>query len=118
MEYLFRFSSIKRTVFGYINLTVLIRTHSAGVDVDVRVQLLSSYLKTPGLQEPSQRGRSNTLSESGNDTAGYKNVFGHNIHSPYSHSTVAGGLEVISYTTLVIPLTSFVMRLLAFSSTS
>ena len=36
----------------------------------------------------------------------------------YSYSTVAGGLDEISYTTLVIPATSLVMRLLARSSTS
>ena len=37
---------------------------------------------------------------------------------PYSHSTVAGGLLVISYTTRLMPGTSFVIRLLALSSTS
>ena len=36
----------------------------------------------------------------------------------YSHSTVAGGLLVISYTTRLMPGTSFVIRLLALSSTS
>ena len=36
----------------------------------------------------------------------------------YSYSTVAGGLDEISYTTLEIPRTSFVIRLLARSSTS
>ena len=36
----------------------------------------------------------------------------------YSHSTVAGGLEVMSYTTRLTPFTSFAMRLLTFSSSS
>ena len=36
----------------------------------------------------------------------------------HSHSTVAGGLLVTSYTTRLMPGTSFVIRLLALSSTS
>ncbi len=36
----------------------------------------------------------------------------------HSHSTVLGGLDVMSYTTLLIPGTSATMRLLIFPSTS
>ncbi len=38
--------------------------------------------------------------------------------SDHSHSTVAGGLDVISYTTRLTPLTSLVMRAEAFASSS
>ncbi|SDJ87647.1 hypothetical protein SAMN05421868_1525 [Paenibacillus naphthalenovorans] len=40
------------------------------------------------------------------------------VHLIYSHSIVAGGLEVISYTTRLTLLTSFTMRVEIFSSTS
>jgi len=42
----------------------------------------------------------------------------YNPHKLYSHSIVAGGLLVMSYTTLFTPLTSLTILLDAFSNTS
>ena len=35
-----------RTVIGHVDLTVLVRAHRAGIDIDVRVQFAQPYLET------------------------------------------------------------------------
>ena len=66
-----------RPVLGDVHLPVLVRTHGAGVHVDVGVQLLGSHLQPPGLQQAAQAGRGDPLAQTGNHTAGYKDIFGH-----------------------------------------
>jgi hypothetical protein len=43
-----------RTVLGYVNLAVLVRTHRPRIHIDIRVQLLCRYMKASGFQKPSE----------------------------------------------------------------
>jgi len=49
--------------------------------------------------------------------SGEERLFWRSSKSAYSHSMVLGGFELISYTTLLIPFTSLVIRLEIRSST-
>ena len=69
------------SVLGHINLAVLVRAHGAGVNVDVRVELLCRDLKPAFLQKASERRRRNSFSESGYDSSGYKNVLSQKLTS-------------------------------------
>ena len=51
------------TVFGDIDLAVLIRAHGARVHIDVRIKLLGGHLKSAGLQKTSQRCCGDSLSK-------------------------------------------------------
>ena len=62
-------------VVGYKDFAVLIRAHSAGIDVQVRIQLAQTNLKAPRLQNGCQRSRRQPLAERRNDTAGNENEF-------------------------------------------
>ena len=68
-------------VLGHINLAVLVRAHGAGVNVDVRVELLCRDLKPALLQKAPERRRRNSFSESGYDSSGYKNVLSQKLTS-------------------------------------
>ena len=70
-----------RPVLGHKDLAVLIRAHGARVHVDVRVQLLGGHLQAPGFQKPAQGGGGNALAQTGNHTAGHKNILCHPIPS-------------------------------------
>ena len=41
-------------ILSHIYLSMLIRAHCTRIHIDVRIQLLSSHLKTSGLQQPSK----------------------------------------------------------------
>src|SRR6185369_7929472 len=49
-------------VIGYEYLSMLERRHGAGIDIDVRIELLQRYLQAPGLQKSSERRRCQTFS--------------------------------------------------------
>ena len=51
------------------HLAVLERVHRAGVDVDVRVELLDDHLLTTGFEEAAEGGGGDALAESGSDSA-------------------------------------------------
>ena len=51
-------------VFGHIDLAVLVRAHGAGINVDIRVQLLGRDLQSPCLQQPAKGGGCDTFAES------------------------------------------------------
>ena len=69
-------------ILGDIDLTVLIRAHGTGINVDIWVQLLRRDLQPPRLQQPAQRGRGDALSQSGNNAACHENIL---CHVPPSH---------------------------------
>ena len=71
-------------VLGHVNLAVLIGAHRAGIDVDVRIELLRRDLEASCLQKPSERRRRNALAETGNYPAGHKNVLFHTRSSAFS----------------------------------
>ena len=66
-----------RAVLGHVHLAVLIRAHRTGIDVDVGIELLRGHLQPARLQEPAQRGRRDSLAQSGNYAAGYEHILGH-----------------------------------------
>ena len=43
-----------RSVIRNINLTMLVRAHGSGIDIDIRVELLGSDLKSSCLEKPSE----------------------------------------------------------------
>ena len=104
-----------RPVVSDKDLPVLIGGHGARVHVEIGVQLLHFDPQPPLLQKPAQAGRGDPLAQAGHHPAGYKNILCHTLHS---HSTVAGGLLVMSYTMRLMPATSLTMRVLILSSRS
>ena len=52
------------------HLAVLERVHRAGVDVDVRVELLDGDLQSAGLEEAAEGGGGDALAETGGDSPG------------------------------------------------
>ena len=66
-----------RAVLGHIDLAVLVRTHGAGVHVDVRIQLLGRHFQPARFQQPPQRRRRNALAQPGHHAAGHKNILRH-----------------------------------------
>jgi len=66
-----------RAVLCDINLTVLIRAHRAGVNVDIRVKLLRGNLESSRLEQSAERCRRNAFAETGHNASGHEYVFGH-----------------------------------------
>ena len=64
-------------VVGDEHLAVLERVHRAGVDVDVRVELLHRDPEAPGLEQPTERGGGEALPEGAGHTSGHEDVLGH-----------------------------------------
>ena len=62
----------------YSSLACLVRTHSARIDVDIRIQFLCRHLQPPGFEQPSQRRCRNSLAETRYHAACNKDVFFHN----------------------------------------
>src|SRR6266851_2584061 len=87
------------SVIGDEHLTVLVRAHSAGVDVEVRVELLERDAQVAGLQDVPDGRRSDALSQRGDDTPGHENVLGHrDLQGGFRNVTGLGGdLNVSSY---------------------
>ena len=56
-------------VLGDEHLAVLERRHRAGIDVQVRVELLRLHGEAARLQQPAERGRDDSLAEAGDDAA-------------------------------------------------
>ena len=64
-------------VFGDEDLAVLERAHRAGIDVDVRVELLTRDLEAPLLEQPADGRCRDALAEPADDAAGDEDVLGH-----------------------------------------
>ena len=69
------FGAVLRNVY----LAVLVRAHGAGIDINVRIELLSRYFKPSCFKQSAKRSCCDSFSETGNNTACYKNIFSHNI---------------------------------------
>ena len=63
-----------RAVVGDEHLSMLVRTHSSRVYIQVRIEFLVSYPQTALLQQPAQRCRADALSQPGHHAAGHKNI--------------------------------------------
>ena len=72
-----------RAVVGDEHLAVLVGAHGARVHVEIGVQLLDLDPQAALLQQTSQRGRRNALTQTGHHAAGDKNVLHcHNLIPP------------------------------------
>ena len=58
-----------------IHFAMLIRRHRAGIDVDIRVELLDRYPEAASFQEKTERGGDYSFTEGANDSASDKNKF-------------------------------------------
>ena len=65
-----------RAVVGDEDLAVLVGAHRAGVDVEVRVQLLHGHAVAAPAQEEGERGGGDALAEAADDAAGDEEVLG------------------------------------------
>ena len=63
-----------RAVVGDEDFAVLIRTHRAGVNVQIRVKFLVLHAKPALLQKPAERRGADALAKAGHDAAGDKNI--------------------------------------------
>src|SRR5258708_12355477 len=67
---------------------MLVGAHRAGVDVEIRVQLLKGDGEVAGLQDVPDRRRSDALSQRGDDTPGHENVLRHSdLHGGFKDVT-------------------------------
>ncbi len=72
-----------RAVLGHIHLPVLIRTHGAGIHIDIRIQLLSRHLQPSCLQQPPQGRRRDPLSQPRHNASRDKNILMHTLPIPF-----------------------------------
>ena len=77
-------------VLGDEDLAVLVRAHGAGVDVDVRVELLARDLEAAGLEQAPDGRRGDALAQARHDAAGDEDVLGHAPPPPRSPTLPPG----------------------------
>ena len=66
-----------RAVLRDVDLAVLIGAHGAGVDIDVRVELLRRDAQTAHFEQPSEGRRRDALAQTGHNAASHKNILRH-----------------------------------------
>ena len=83
-----------RSIVEHIDLTVLVRTHRARVDVEIRVELAHGHAQTTAFKQSAERSRGQSLPERthhpardknrlhGGRTVSGRNRFGHGINFP------------------------------------
>ena len=64
-----------RAVVEHVNLPMLIGTHRARINVEIRIELLQGHLEPPVLKESAQRRGREPFAERTHHAAGDKNVF-------------------------------------------
>ena len=64
-------------VVGHKNFAVLNRVHCARIHIQVRIKFLHSHFISARLKKPSQRRRSDPLSQAGDNASCHKYIFGH-----------------------------------------
>src|SRR5262249_19432204 len=60
-----------------VDFAVRIRTHGAGIDVDVRVELLQADAQAALFEEHADRGTGQAFAQRADDAAGDEDMFGH-----------------------------------------
>ena len=60
-----------------VDFAVLIRTHRARIDVDVRIELLQAHAQTAMFEQHADRGAGETFAQRTNHAAGNENMLGH-----------------------------------------
>ena len=64
-------------VVEHVDFAVLVRAHRAGIDVDVRIELLHPHAQAAAFQQQADAGAGQPFAQGTNDAAGHENVFGH-----------------------------------------
>ena len=64
-------------VLGNEDLAVLVRVHRAGVDVNIRIELLDRNAHAARFEEPSEGGGRDALAERTHDAAGEEDILRH-----------------------------------------
>ena len=68
-------------VVQHVHFAVLVGAHRAGIDVDVRIELLHPHPQAAAFQQQADTGAGQAFAQGTNDAAGDENVFGHSkIH--------------------------------------
>ena len=62
------------SVVEHVDLPVLVGAHRAGIDVDIRVELLHADPQATGLEQHPDRGAREPLAQGAHDTAGDEEV--------------------------------------------
>ncbi len=78
------------TVVGHEDLTVFEGVHRAGIDVDVRVELLHRDLQATRLQQPPERRGGETLAEGAGNASSHENVLRHALSTSVSGELTTG----------------------------
>ena len=68
-------------VVEHVDLAVLVGAHRAGVDVDVRVELLHADAQAAVFEQHADRGAGQALAERADHAAGDEDVFGHEVRT-------------------------------------
>ena len=68
-------------VVEHVNLAVLERIHRAGIDIEIRIELLENNAQTTRFEQRSKRRGSQSFAKRTNHAASDENVF-HDAHSP------------------------------------
>ena len=76
-----------RTIVSDEHLTVLIGAHRAGINIDVRIELLNRHLDAAVLEQSSERSRCNSLAEGRNHAARDEYILCHIMPPPYPISS-------------------------------
>ena len=63
------------SIIGYIDLTMLVGRHGAGINIDIGIIFLYGHPQSTGLEQHPERGRQNSLTERGYYPSGHKNMF-------------------------------------------
>ena len=71
-----------RSVLRDVHFSVFQRIHSAGVYVDVRIELLRHYLQSSGFEQSAEARHSDTLAKSRYNSSCHKYIFRHTSTSP------------------------------------
>ena len=66
-----------RTILSNINLTVLIRAHGPGVNIEIGIKFKDGDTEPAGFKNSSQGCSGNTLTQRRNNTTSYKNKTRH-----------------------------------------
>ena len=69
-------------VVQHVDFAVLVGAHRAGIDVDVRIELLHPDGQAALFEQHADRGAGQALAERADDAAGDENVLGHELSLP------------------------------------
>ena len=82
-------------VVGDVYLAVLKRAHRAGVNIDIRVQLLRGNLEAAAFEQAAERRGRDAFAQTGDNAAGHKDIFCHNSISPLNTVVAAPVMNTV-----------------------